>query len=270
MTADADSGQVSRRAAEVYEEFFVPALFGEWADRVVAEAALEPGQRVLDVGCGTGVVARRAFDAVRPGGAVVGVDPNEGMLRVARDTAPALDWRPGRAEALPFDSGSFDAVLSQFALMFFEAPADGIREMARVARPGGRITVAVWDRIEASPGYSALADLLGRLFGDWAAGALRAPFAMGEPGRLRDLFARGGLPRAEVRTRVGRARFPSLRSWMHTDVRGWTLSEDIDDAQFERLVDEAEAELGPFVADDGSVSFEVSAHIVVAEAPAGA
>lgn len=262
---EARRGQVGAGAAEVYEEFFVPALFGEWASRVADAAELAPGHRVLDVGCGTGVLAREALARVRPGGSVAGIDPNEAMLRVAREKEAAVEWRNGRAEALPFDDGAFDAVLCQFALMFFEDPVAAIREMARVARPGGRVVVAVWDRIERSPGYAALAEILAELFGEPAAEALRLPFAFGDAERLRSLFREGGLAGARVTTRTGAARFPSIRSWMFTDVRGWTLSEEIDDHQFERLVEEAGARLAGFVRGGGPVAFELAAHLVAAE-----
>lgn len=261
---EAERGQVTATAAEVYEEFFIPALFGEWASRVAEEAALEPDQRVLDVGCGTGVLARDAYSRVGPGGSVVGLDPNEGMLRVARGREEAVEWRQGRAEALPFEADTFDAVLSQFSLMFFEDPAAGISEMARVLRPGGRATVAVWDGIDNCPGYAGLLGILGDLFGEPAAAALRAPFSFGDADRLGSLFGEAGLADAEIRTRSGTARFESIRSWMYTDVRGWTLSEQIDDAQFERLVDEAETRLAEFVGGDGRVTFDMSGHVVVA------
>jgi ubiquinone/menaquinone biosynthesis C-methylase UbiE len=71
---DNDKGQVSRNAAEVYEEFFVPALFQEWTSRVAGAAKVQSGQRVLDVACGTGILARTVAERVRPAGSVVGLD----------------------------------------------------------------------------------------------------------------------------------------------------------------------------------------------------
>lgn len=106
-------------AATAYEEFFVPALFQEWAQRVVTAAQLQPGQRVLDVACGTGVLAREAAERVGAAGTVVGLDPNPGMLTVAKRRAPGVEWREGTAEAFPYPDTSFDAVVSQFGLMFF-------------------------------------------------------------------------------------------------------------------------------------------------------
>ncbi|MCB1588829.1 MAG: methyltransferase domain-containing protein, partial [Xanthomonadales bacterium] len=106
------------QAAEAYEAMFVPALFAQWAPRVLDGVALSPGQRVLDVACGTGVLAREAARRVGLSGAVSGLDPAPGMLAVARRSAEVVDWREGVAESLPYADGQFDAVVSQFGLMF--------------------------------------------------------------------------------------------------------------------------------------------------------
>ena len=251
---DSPQGQVTRTAAEIYEEFFVPALFQEWPPRVADAAAIAPGQRVLDVACGTGVLAREAARRVAPRGAVAGLDRNDGMLAVARRTAPAIDWVPGQAEALPFDDGAFDAVVSQFGLMFFEDRVVALKEMWRVLRPGGRLAVAVWDALEHSPGFAAMTALLQRLFGDGVANELRAPFTLGDPDVFRALFAQADIPGVAIRTPTGTARFPSIESWVHTDVKGWTLT----------LLREAERDLKSFVQSDGTVAFAAPAHIASA------
>lgn len=263
---DRDTGQVTRDAAEVYEEFFVPALFASWTSRVVDAAGIEPGWRVLDVACGTGVLARDVAARVGPEGAVVGLDLNEGMLAVAARRAPEIEWRNGRAEALPFDDATFDAVVSQFGLMFFEDRKAALREMVRVLRPGGRLAVAVWDSLDHVPGYAALVALLERTLGDDVASLLRAPFVLGDLDALRALVEESGIPDAAIATEQGVARFPSIRSWIFTDVRGWTLAAAVDDEQFERVAEEAERALRPFVTPDGSVEFPMPAHIVTATA----
>ncbi len=116
---NAQRGQVVHSAAEVYEEFFVPALFGQWPDRVLDAVGASEGDRILDVGCGTGVLARAAVERVGGTGRVAGVDPNDGMLAVARRLGPDVTWDTGVAEHLPYPDASFDRVVSQFALMFF-------------------------------------------------------------------------------------------------------------------------------------------------------
>src|SRR5262249_12784814 len=203
-----DRGQVSGRAAEIYEEFFLPALFAEWSGRLIGAAKIRFGERVLDVACGTGVLGRAVADRVGDDGEVVGLDVNDGMLAVARRKAPGIQWKQGRAESLPFGDESFDAVLCQFGLMFFEDRAAALREMIRVARTGGRVAVAVWSSLDAAPGYADVVELLARLFGEEIADALRAPFVLGDRRELEGLCKESGIDRAEIRTVEGMARFP--------------------------------------------------------------
>jgi SAM-dependent methyltransferase len=264
MMSERNRGQVSRNAAEVYEEFFVPALFQQWTGRIVDAAHIQPGQRVLDVACGTGVLARSAAERVGTTGSVVGLDVNEGMLAVATRTAPHIEWRTGKAEKLPFEDASFDAVVSQFGLMFFEDGHAAIREMVRVLRPGERLAVAVWDSLDHTPGYAAMVELLGRLFGTEAADGLRAPFNLGDTSKLRPLFDDVGLTEINLITQTGTAHFPSLEAWAFTDIKGWVLADKLDDVEFEHLLHEAQQPLAPFVEADGHVRFASPAHIVTA------
>jgi len=261
------TGQVTDDAAETYEAFFVPALFSQWTGALLDAAGVHEragARRVLDVACGTGVLARAAGARLGPAGNVTGIDPNAGMLAVARRKSPGITWRAGRAEALPLDDASFDAVLCQFGLMFFEDRAAGLREMMRMLRPGGRMAVAVWDSLGRCDGFAELARLLGRVCGNEAADALRAPFALGDAGELGALFARAGVPRARIDTRTGTAFFPSLDAWIRTNVRGWSFSELVDDEQLDALIGEAQRTMSRFIGQDGSVAFDVSAHLVSA------
>lgn len=255
-------GQVSTTAAEVYEAFFVPALFAQFAGPVAEAAGIGAGQAVLDVACGTGVLAREA--GRRGASEVVGLDRNTGMLAVARRVAPGIDWREGLAEALPFPDARFDAVVSQFGLMFFENRTAALREMWRVLKPGGRLVVAVWDAAEHAPGYAGMIALIDRLFGAAVADALRAPFVLGVPGTFAATFEAAGIP-ARIETRAGTARFPSIDDWVRTDVKGWTLADLIDDAGYERLRQAAPDALRRFEAPDGSVAFPAQALFGVAQ-----
>jgi len=263
-----DTGQVTRSAAEVYDELFLPALFGQWAPRVAELANLKPGMRVLDVACGTGVLANAAANLVKPSGSVVGLDLNAGMLSVARRKAPHIEWREGPAEKIPFEGATFDAVVSQFGLMFFQDKELAIREILRVLKPAGHYSIAVWDSLDKTPGYAAITKLLNRLFGESAAESLRAPYSLGNTDVLASLFSRAGAPDVRIVTLEGKARYPSIRYWMQADIKGWTLADKLDDAQYELLVSEAETELAHLVAEDGKVEFSSPAHIVTATMPA--
>jgi SAM-dependent methyltransferase len=255
--AERSDGQVSRDAAEVYEELFLPALFAAFATRIADAARLAPGERVLDVACGTGALAREVARRVAPGGAVAGVDINPGMLAVARRKAPDIEWREGPAEALPFDARSFDVVVSQFGLMFFSDRLAALREMRRVARR--RVIVAVWSALETSPGYAAMTALVAELFGAWAGDELKAPNVVGDPTVLRALFADAGMPDVTIDSVDGEARYPSLKSWIYTDIKGWTLGDRVDDAQLALLERTATERLARFVQPDGSVVFAAPA-----------
>lgn len=251
-------------AAEAYESLFIPALFGEWAPRVADVAGLGAGERVLDVACGTGILAREAVRRVGDRGMVAGVDLSAGMLAVARRLAPKVEFREGAAESLPFQDHSFDAVVSQFGLMLFEDRERAVREMLRVLRSGGRFAVCVWNDLEHNAAYAAEVALLERTAGEAAADGLRAPFSLGDRDSLGTLFDDAGAHGAKVETRTGTARFPSARVMVEADLRGWlpsvgvVLPEDV----IGEVLEEAEEAMAPYASPDGTVSFPTSAHIV--------
>ena len=258
----------SRSPAEVYEERFVPALFRPWGRVVAAAAQLAPGQRVLDVACGTGALTEAVCERVGPEGSVVGLDANAQMLEVARRKQLDVEWREGRAETLPFANASFDAVVSQFGLMFFDDRVQALREMMRVLRPGGRLAVAVCDGLERSPGYAALADLLQRLFGSRIADAFRAPFSLGDEALLQRLCGQADITGVDIRHHAGSVRFQSLAALVATErACAWTLGGLLDHAEFASLLAHSQAELAPFTGSDGAVSFAMPALVTTARRP---
>ncbi len=124
--------------------------------RLVADARLQPGLRVLDLGSGTGYPALLAGDVVGSEGSVVGIDLAESMLAVATRKAKALGmqhvtFRTGDVTTLPFDSESFDAVISRFCLMFLPEIPKALKEIIRVLKPGGYVAAAVWSAPEKNP-----------------------------------------------------------------------------------------------------------------------
>ena len=260
-----EKARATRTQAEVYDEFFVPALFQQWGSVVADLAGVEPNQCVLDVACGTGVLACAAADRVGLGGAVVGLDPNEEMLAVARRKNATIEWRVGRAESIPFSSESFDAVVSQFGFMFFEDRRAALREMMRVLRPGGRLAVAVCDTLDHSPGYTAFVALLRRLFGDRVAKTFHAPFVLGDRQLLFSLCADAGIFNAKIMRHEGMVRFASIQSLVSTErACVWTLGGILDDAQFEQLLKASEQALRPFLTPDGTLAFAMPVLIVTA------
>lgn len=179
-----ESWQVSDNAAEIYEQFWVPAMLGQWAPQVADSAKIVADDRVLDVACGTGVVAREAAGRVAVAEQVTGVDINEGMLAVARGLRPEIDWQLGDATDLPFGDASFDVVTCQFSLMYFSDRLTALQEMMRVLRPGGRLAAAVWGPFERATGYVILTEIAERRCGQAAMDVLTAPFVLGNVDEL--------------------------------------------------------------------------------------
>ena len=243
----------------------MPALFDQWVEPMLDAVHPVEGECLLDVGAGTGLVARAALRRVGTTGSVIAVDPNEGMLAMAERLTPDLEIRRGVAEELPIGDNEIDCLTCQFALMFFTDQARAVDEMARVLRPGGRLAVATWAAIEELPGFAAMAELFGDELGDWAAQGMRAPFSVGTAEALGELL-RPSFPDVAVARREGRARFRSIDDWLHSEVRGWTLSEHVDDDQYAHLRLRANETLARFVGADGVVSFAAPALIATATA----
>ena len=276
MTGDSQAGwQLAEDSAEAYERYLVPAIFTEMAERLLEVAAVAKGERVLDVGCGTGVVARRAAERVGAGGAVSGLDLNEGMLRVARHvsqgSAPGIDWRHGDAMALPFPDRSFDAVVCQQALQFFPDAGKALREMRRVAAPGGRVALAVLRPIRYSPPYGPFADALERHAGKDAGAMMRSPFPAWDRESLRALLGRAGLPDAHVRIAVGAVRYPSAAEMLRQEAASSPLAgplRALPAATRDALLRELDVALADFV-DDAGVAFPMETFVTLSGQPRG-
>jgi len=189
------------------------------------------------------------------------------MIAFAKQLAPTIEWRESVAEALPFPDQSFEAVVSQFALMFFTDRRQSLREMLRVLTPGGRLAVAVWDCLDNLPAYASEVALLDRMAGRRAADAVRAPFVLGNREDLAALFSDAGVAAVDITTHQGTAQFPSIRTMVEADLRGWLpvmgviLTEDL----MGRILQDAEQALSSYATADGRVSFHLSAQLVTAK-----
>jgi len=264
LLAKPESWQVSTDAAEVYESCFVPAIFGAWASPVADAAGVGAGNKVLDVACGTGVLAREVLGRVGQNGQVVGLDFNEGMLAVAARTEPRVEWRQGDAVALPFEDASFDVVVSQFALMYFPDRVAALREMWRALAPNGRLAIAAWASVEHARGYRILVDIATQQCGREAADVLAAPFVLGDKAQLAGLFADAGIPGAKVTLHDGFIRFPSVKEFIRIEVKGSPLAESLSDEAMQALAVESESALAEFVLPSGKIVMPMDAHIVTA------
>jgi ubiquinone/menaquinone biosynthesis C-methylase UbiE len=258
-----ESFGLTLEAAEAYEATFVARLFGDWTPFIVDAAQIAPGQRVLDVACGTGVVAREVADRFGPDVTVVGVDLNEAMLTVARRLRPDIEWRQGDVAALPFPDSSFDVVLCQAGLMFFPDARQALSEMARVVTPPGVVAVQVWDRMEAQIGYVPFAEVAARHAGPEAMDLIGTYFTLGDVDALRALFATSGLEVAAVHTYSTRMRFESVDEFVMTEVEATPLAGRLDDDAYRRIREDSREALSQFREGDG-VAIPVSGHVVSA------
>jgi SAM-dependent methyltransferase len=267
MNDPARASQIA--AATNYQDALVPALTGEWAPRVVEAAGIRRGNRVLDVACGTGVLSKAAAEAAGPTGSVTGLDVDAGMLAVAARVASGISWHRGVAEALPFPDATFEAVVSQFGLMFFPDRTRALREMWRVLKSGGRMAVAVWASLDDTPAYAAEVALVERLAGPAAAEVLRSPFVLGDRARFESTFATAGIPLESLTTVPGTGRFPSIRAMLDADLTGWlpVMGIHLERRLIERILAEAESTFRPYLTPDGTVQFASPAHIAVARRP---
>lgn len=264
MTNSTETFQLSLAMAEAYEARFVPAMFGEWAPHLCDIAAVQPGQSVLDVACGTGIVARTAAERTGAGGRVAGVDLNDAMLTVARRLRPDLEWQHGDAGDLPFASASFNAVLCQAAMMFFPDREQALREMARVAGPAGTVAVQVWGSLESSTGYACFAEVVARHAGAGAVRLFDSYWVLGDAHRLVALFESAGLEVDVVRSRVGSVRFGSIDEFVTTEAESTPLRDLIDDDVYRRIREDAAEALHPFLTPDGGVAVPIEGRLVAA------
>jgi len=257
-------------AAEAYERFMVPALFGPWVEDVVALALPQPGERVLDVACGTGTATRFVGERVAPSGRVVGLDIDPAMLLVARSrqTSPPRwppAWFRGSALAIPFRDRTFDVVVCLQGLQFFPDRAVGLREMRRVLTRGGRLAASVWRTIEHCRGHAALADALRRHGID--TGAVQRPFSLGAADELRRLAHEAGFAEVHIHAEVKPMRFPSARRFVESLVAGAPSSRQalarVPEDQRRALIEEVEAALRPYV-DRNGLAIPYGTHVLSA------
>ena len=244
-------------AAEMYERVLVPALFDRWVDLVLEAGEVADGDRVLDVACGTGVVARRAVNLAGKTGRVVGIDIDEPMLDVAQRLGPGVDWRIGDAMDLPFADESFDVVICQAGLMFFPDQIQAVSEMARVLRSGGRAVFHVWAECEAQ---SRFAHILENHAGKESANNYRTPWNLADSQEVRDLVRAGGFQNPQLTTIQDDAEYSSVEMFLEGATGILTPS----GINTEALRHDTMTALTEYIRFDGALVFPEPAHIITA------
>ncbi len=197
--------------AQNYERYFVPAIATPVSAGLIAAADLRPRERVLDVACGTGVIARLAAERVGPSGTVTAIDVAPDMIDVARSTpippGAAIDWHVGDATSLPFDDGAYDAVLCQMGLMFMADRVAAVAEMHRVLVRGGRVVVNTPGAIQ--PPFVVLEQAIVEHISADLGGFVRAVFSMHDPDALAALLRDAGLRDVSASVSPVRLRLPA-------------------------------------------------------------
>ena len=262
--------QLEESSAEAYERYLVPLLFAPGAEYLIELAGLGTGERVLDVACGTGIVARRAAERLGSGARVVGLDINEGMFEVARKVSseahPEIEWLQGDVTAMPFADDAFDVVFCQQALQFFPDRSVALREMHRVLAPKGRLALSVLRSTEHNPGYRLLADSLERHVGADAGSMMRSPFSSLSADELRELIAGAGFGDVRILLGIAPVRYPSAEEFLRWEGASSPLAGPIgawgEDAR-ETLIRDLGQALRPYTDDDGIV-FPTETYLSVA------
>ncbi len=267
MSTDQETFQLDLATAERYEADFVPALFAPCAEVTLAAVDPAPGDRLVDVACGTGIVTRTA--AARWGGqvSVTGVDLNATMLSVAERLAPELDWRQGDAAELPFDDDTYDVATCQMAAMFFPDRPAAWTELGRVVRPGGRVAVVVPAALHAQPGYAPFMDAAADHVGPEARSLLDAYWSCGDPVALGDEVEAAGLTVTDRRTEVMTAQFASPAAFVDVELGSTPLADRVTGETRDRLVADLTGRLDRFLVDGGRLELPFANAVVTAVAP---
>jgi|SRR5215211_537889 len=258
---------------ELYQRYLVPAITIKWAQDLVDRAQPRAGEAVVDVACGTGVVARLA--AKRMGsGRITGLDLNAGMLAVAR-TVPSegapINWVEGSALDMPLPSGGFDAALCQLGLQFFPDQKQALREMRRVLADSGRIALSVYSSIERTPGANAFVLALEEVLGMDASRIKRGEHAFADPGELKTLLTDADFAAVDVQTATQTIVFPSVLDYVRFQLLATpmtTLVKDRAEAERQSIIASVASRTAgfstPSMLEGGKFSFPQESYVATA------
>ena len=253
---------------EIYEEALVGPLFRPWVDPLLEDVELGPGDRVLDVACGTGIVARVAKGRLGATGNVVGVDVNPQMLAVARRLGPTIDWREGDAGDLPLGGDErFDVVLCQQGFQFFQDRAAAAHQMRGALASGGRVGVSTW----RPSGEFALLRRLREIAERHLGPIDDRRHGLGEPGPVEAALAEAGFHDVRSKHFSRTVRFADGSVFVRLNAMALVsmsaVSEALDDEARERIVAtivQDSAELVRLHTDGAGFVFEIGTNVVLA------
>lgn len=213
---------------ELYDRLLVPLIFEDYAADLVARLDRVNASSILEVACGSGVVTRAMAAGLPPSVELTATDLNQPMIdhAVATGTERPVTWRAADVMSLPFDDGSFDAVVCQFGVMFFPDRVAAFAEVARVLRPGGVFVFNVWDRIEENEFADVITDAVASLWPDDPPAFLsRTPHGYHDETTIQDDIASGGFvapaefEALEFRSRTASHEIPAVAYCQGTPLR---------------------------------------------------
>lgn len=252
----------------MYERWLVGPLFRPWAEILLDRLRPVAGERLLDIACGTGIVARLARARVGDSGDVVAVDISPAMLEVARAVEPAVTWREGSALDLPLaDSERFEVVTCQQGLQFFPDRAAAAGQMRRALAPGGRLGVATWRPVSEIEVFAALHAVAERHLGP----IVDQRHAFGDGAALKALLTDAGLHDVEVTTVAHRHRFEdgamfgrlNAMALIGMSAAGKTMTDDARQAAAAAIVAESAGVLAG-VSDGAAAAFDITSNVAIA------
>ncbi len=213
ITRNAWTPTYSDNAAENYQKYFVPVIGGPFALDLVNDAGLRPAERVLDVGCGTGTIARLAAERVGPNGRVSAFDFNAAMLSVARSlpSANPIKWYETAAESVPLPDNSFDVVFCGLSFQYFADKAAALREMHRVLKPGGRVYMST---LMPNAFLERFDRAIARHVSEEASAFVRAVYSVNDPREMESLLLGAGFSAVAVRVQSRTLHVPPAREFM--------------------------------------------------------
>lgn len=241
-----------------YERFFVPTIGEPVAKDLVRKADFQPGERVLDVACGTGIVARMALQKVGDDGSVTGLDINPGMIAVARSITEdmPIEWHEASAEDMPFPDESFDVVTCQMGLQFMENKTAALKEIYRVLVTGGRLLLNVPG--PAGEPFEIFAESMGKNISPEAKGFVNHVFVLNDTDEIQQLISDAGFRDVDVQANKKMLSLPAPKAFLWQYVQSTPLAgvlAEVDDETKDTLETEIVDQWQQFV-DDGAFMYK--------------
>jgi len=258
--------------AEIYDQYFGPAMFIPSSKGLLELAAPSAGQRVIDLACGSGVVTELIANAVGSDGSVVGLDFSPPMLGVAgakQISGAPVEWIEANVAEIPFPDASFDLATCQHGVQFFPDPLACAKEVKRVLKPGGRFAFTVWANKSEHPLMEAMFESISKRLGV-PIEATAKPFMFGPLADLASLLSNAGYREIQEETKSFQVTFPQSDRWAQLSVMGAAAAipafQDLSADDRADLIPGVASDIGDMIKDytDGdTVVFTMTSHYAV-------